>query len=95
MTIQVTYTNARARLAKLCDEVANNREVVVITRRGAADVALIAEDELASLIETAHLFRSRKNARRLLAAYDRAMKNAGEGGDPGALRQELGIEPGS
>lgn len=59
MTIQVAYTNARARLARLCDEVANNREVVVITLRGAADAALIADDELARLIETAHLFRSR------------------------------------
>ena len=42
MTIQTTYTHARARLASLIDEVANNREVVIIQRRGSEDVAMIA-----------------------------------------------------
>ena len=30
MTIQTTYTQARARLAALLDEVTNNRKVVII-----------------------------------------------------------------
>ena len=42
MAIQTTYTHARANLAALCDEVTANREVVIIHRRGAEDVALIA-----------------------------------------------------
>ncbi len=46
MAIQTTYTHARANLAALCDEVTANREVVIIHRRGAGDVALIAADEL-------------------------------------------------
>ena len=46
MTIQTTYTQARASLATLCSQVADNREVAIIRRRGAADVALIAADEL-------------------------------------------------
>ena len=37
--IQTTYTNARANLAKLFDEVTLNQEVVVINRRGKDDVA--------------------------------------------------------
>ena len=68
MTIQTTYTHARANLAALCDEVTANREVVIIHRRGAEDVALIAAEELSGLLETAHLLRSPKNAERLLAA---------------------------
>lgn len=43
MAIQTTYSQARARLAALCDEVTANREVVIIHRRGAEDVALIGE----------------------------------------------------
>jgi len=34
MTIQTTYTNARARLAKLLDLVTQDREIVIIQRRG-------------------------------------------------------------
>jgi len=45
MAIQTTYTHARANLAALCDEVTANREVVIIHRRGAEDVALIAAEE--------------------------------------------------
>lgn len=71
MTIRTTYTQARARLAALLDEVTNDREIAIIRRRGADDVALIAADELTSLIETAHLLRSPANAERLLAALAR------------------------
>jgi antitoxin YefM len=72
MAIQTTYTHARANLAALCDEVTANREVVIIHRRGAEDVALIAAEELSGLLETAHLLRSPKNAERLLTALARA-----------------------
>ena len=68
MFIQTTYSNARANLASLLDQVSDNREIVVIKRRGSEDVALVAVSELSSLLETAHLLRSPKNAQRLLAA---------------------------
>lgn len=35
------YTRARAHLAALCGEVTANREVVIVQRRGAEDVALV------------------------------------------------------
>ena len=60
MSIQTTYTDARARFAALCDAATTNRETIMIQRRGAEDVALIAADELESLQETAHLLRSPK-----------------------------------
>ena len=65
MPIQTTYTQARANLAKLFDEVTENREIVIVRRRRGEDIALVAADELDSLAETAHLFRSPKNTRRL------------------------------
>jgi len=65
MTVQTTYSNARANFASLLDRVTANREIVIINRRGSEDVALVAASELSSLLETAHLLRSPKNARRL------------------------------
>jgi antitoxin YefM len=73
MAIETTYTQARASLAALCDAATDDREIVIIRRRGADDVALIAAAELRSLQETAHLLRSPKNAERLLRALLRAL----------------------
>jgi antitoxin YefM len=46
MTIQTTYSQARASLAKLMDQVTKDRELVVIQRRGKEDVAMISALEL-------------------------------------------------
>jgi len=90
MAVEISYTQARARLAQLLD-VTQNREVVVIRRQGHQDAALIAADELSSLVESAYLLRSPANARRLLDALARALKNEGAALSPEQLRQELGL----
>ena len=72
MTIQTTYTNARANFAEYCSRVTEDRDTVIIQRRGAEDVALIAASELNSMLEVMHLLRSPKNAERLLTALHRA-----------------------
>jgi antitoxin YefM len=92
MPIQTTYTQARAQLAALMDQVSANRDYVVIQRRGAEDVALIAADELSSLIETAYLLRSKKNAERLLSALARARKQEGSAETVEELRRDLNLE---
>jgi antitoxin YefM len=91
MTIQTTYTQARANFATLLDSVTDDREVVIIQRRGNADVALIAADELQSLLETAHLLRSPANAERLFAALTRAQQEATPSQSLAELRAEVGI----
>lgn len=90
--LQTTYTNARANFAGLCDEVTENREIVVIRRRKGSNVAMIAADELQSLVETAHLMRSPKNAERLLSALERALKGSEEVSSLKSLRSEVGLE---
>lgn len=92
MTIQTTYTHARAHLASLIDEVAKNREVVIIQRRGSEDVAMIAADELAGILETAHLLRSPANAERLLSALERVRKGTGTPQTIDELRDAVGLE---
>lgn len=90
--IQTTYTNARANLAKLLDEVALNQEIVIVNRRGKEDIALILASELNSIVETAHLLRSPKNAERLMAALQRASSNDGIPQSIDDLRKEIGLE---
>ncbi len=91
MAIRTTYTQARANLAKLCDEATDNREVVIISRRGAEDVALVAASELAGLDETARLLRSPRNAERLLEALEQAWRGEGKPETVDELRRDLGL----
>ena len=91
MAIQTTYTNARANLASLLNSVSEDHEIVVINRRGADDVALIAASELSSLMETAHLLRSPKNVERLLSASKRARERTLKSKTVETLRYELGL----
>lgn len=91
MPIQTTYSNARANLAKFYDEVSENQRIVIISRRGRHDVALISADELSGLLETAHLLRSPKNAERLLTALNRAKSKKLRAKSVAALRKELGL----
>jgi len=92
MAIQTTYTRARQNLASLLDEVTANRRIVYIQRRQKENVALITASELASLLETAHLLRSPRNAQRLLAALHRAMKQTRPPMTVAKLRREIGLE---
>lgn len=92
MAIHTTYTDARASFATLCNQVTAERDVAIISRRGAEDVVLISAAELAGIVETAHLLRSPKNAERLFSALCRAKKGNGKPQSVASLRQELGID---
>jgi antitoxin YefM len=92
VTIQTTYTQARAQLATLLDQVTEDREIVIIQRRGSEDVALIAADELAGLLETVHLLRSPANAERLLAALNRVRQRSGAPQSLDQLRREIQLD---
>jgi len=92
MTIQTSYTHARDHLASLLNEAAENREVVIIKRRGNEDVALIAADELTGILETAHLLRSKANRKRLLSALERVRQGTGTPQTIDALQNEVGLE---
>lgn len=92
MAIQTTYTNARANLAKLMDRVTQDRETVIIKRRGEEKVAMVSASELSSLIETAYLLRSPKNAQRLLSALMRALEKKTTVMSMTELRKEVGLD---
>jgi len=94
MANRTTYTRARANLASLCDHVAENCEPYVIERRNGENVALISEAELNALLETAHLLRSPKNAKRLAAALERARGRRGAPAPKSLaeLRKSVGLD---
>jgi antitoxin YefM len=89
MATETTYTSLRQNLASILDQVVDRQETVIVRRRGQRDVALIPARELAGLMETAHLLRAPENARRLLAALNRAQQGKGKAATAAELRREI------
>ena len=55
-------------------------------------MAIVSADELESLMETAHLMRSPKNAERLLSALSRAQNRDLPPSSVEDLRREMGLD---
>ncbi len=89
MSVETSYSEARAHLASLLDRAVDDRETIIITRRNGARVALIAADELESFEETAYLLRSPENARRLLDALRESLDDEVIPFDFAELREQL------
>jgi antitoxin YefM len=65
----LTASEARKKLFPLIEQVNNDRTTVeIISKRGNA--VLMSADDYAAWVETAYLFRSPTNARRLLDAHE-------------------------
>jgi antitoxin YefM len=94
MAIETTYSHLRQNLASVLDRVVEDRVTVIIRRKKSEDVALIPAAELAGLMETAHLLRSPKNAKRLLGALARARRGQGRVITVAKLRKDLGLGAG-
>ena len=78
----ITYSSARANLARTMDRVCEDHEPLIITRNGDQSVVMLSLDDYKALEETAYLLRTPANARRLLASI--AQLNAGQ-----AVEREL------
>ena len=64
----ITYSAARANLAKTMDRVCQDHEPLIITRNGEQSVVMLSLEDYKALEETSYLLRSPANARRLLSA---------------------------
>ena len=89
---ETTYSQARNNLATILDEVYDGRQIMVIKRRNHKNVALIAEDELSSLLECVYLLRSPENAKRLFRALEWAETEDETSQTLAELKEELKIE---
>lgn len=85
-------TEARNSFFKILEEVVENHQVFLINRRDGENVALIAESDLRSLVETVYLLRTPANARRLLDAIEDSKTGKIQPQTLDKLKQELGIE---
>ena len=85
-------TDARNDFFKLLELVVENHQVYIVNRRDGENVALIAESDLVSLLETVYLLRSPANARRLLDAIEESKTGKIQSQTMAELQQELGIE---
>lgn len=62
----ITYTAARANLARTMDQVCEDHDPIIITRNTDQAVVMISLEDYNALQETAYLLRNPANARRLL-----------------------------
>jgi antitoxin YefM len=90
--METTYSSLRENLASVLDRVIEDQEIVIVRRKGSKDVALVPATELSGLMETAHLLRSPKNERRLLAALRRAKSGTTKPASLEQLRREMRID---
>lgn len=93
MAVETTY-KARQHLASYFDRAVDDREIIIVRgRKGSdvSDVAIVSAEELESLLETAHLLSSPRNAQRLLAALSRALQGSEKPGTVDELRKEVGL----
>jgi antitoxin YefM len=74
----ITYSSARANLAKTMDRVCDDHEPLIITRNGEQSVVIVSLDDYKALEETAYLLRSPTNARRILAAVSQLAEGKGK-----------------
>ena len=73
----LTYTAARENLARTMQQVCDDHDAVVITRRRDQAVVMMSLEDYESLEETAYLLRSPRNARRLREAVDQLRSRGG------------------
>jgi antitoxin YefM len=72
-----TYSDFRMNLKERLDQVHESRAPLLVTRQSGSNAVVLDEEEYEGLLETLHLLRSPKNAKRLHRAI--AQLNAGRG----------------
>ena len=74
----ITYTAARENLASTIDQVCNDRDPIIITRKRDQSVVMISLEDYEALEETAYLLNSPANAKRLISALENLEKGKTE-----------------
>lgn len=72
-----SYTAVRGNLAKTMEEVCDDHEPVVITRKNERSVVLLSLEDYESLEETTYLLRSPRNVKRLIESIAQLEKGGG------------------
>jgi antitoxin YefM len=73
----ISYSTARANLARTMDRVCEDHTPLIITRQKEASVVMLSLEDYQALAETAYLLRNPANARRLLKAVEELSAGGG------------------
>jgi antitoxin YefM len=73
----ITYSAARANLARTMDKVCDDHSPVIITRSSEQSVVMLSLEDYKALEETAYLLRSPTNAKRLLSSIEQLLAGKG------------------
>ncbi len=66
----ISFTQARNNLKSVLDNVINDADCTIITRRDAEDAVVMSMDYYTSLMETVHLLKSPANAAHLAKSIE-------------------------
>lgn len=75
---KVSYSYTRAHLSTILDEIVNNSEVFCIKRTKDREIIMMDKNDYDSMLETAYLFKSPKNAEMLLKGLEESNSNIGK-----------------
>ena len=70
----INFSEARNNLKRVIDQVVNDADYAVISRRDDADAVVMSLDTFNSLMETVHLLKTPANAARLARSIEQLRK---------------------
>ncbi|TPW18710.1 MAG: prevent-host-death family protein [Halothiobacillaceae bacterium] len=73
----ISYSAVRSNLAKTMEQICDDHEPIVITRKSERSVVMLSLEDYESLEETAYLLRSPKNVKRLVDSISQLESNGG------------------
>jgi antitoxin YefM len=86
-----SFSEVKRKLGEFWDRAVNQREPVLVQRRGGEAIVILAAEDYESLVETAYLLASPENAARLLAALASARRGSTEPMSLEDLRAAVGL----
>jgi antitoxin YefM len=73
----VNYSSMREQFKKYCDQVSDNCETIIVTRKNNRNVVIISEDSYNNMLENLSIVGNRANYERLLKAKNQIDQNLG------------------
>jgi antitoxin YefM len=66
----INFSDARSQLKSVLDQVADDADYTIISRRNAEDAVVMSLEQFNGLMETVHLLKSPANARHLASSIE-------------------------